>query len=70
MVNIPISSLSEAALAGVIDAFILREGTDYGHQDLNIDEKRKRVRRQLENGRAGIFYYPATDHVAIDLVGD
>ena len=30
MINIPMSELTQEALLGVVDAFILREGTDYG----------------------------------------
>ena len=32
--------LSDEALAGVIDSFVLKEGTDYGHRDYSIEEKR------------------------------
>ena len=65
MIRIPLETLSDEALAGVIDAYILREGTDYGHQEYDIEEKRRRVRRQLEKGEAGVFYYPESDFVDI-----
>ena len=67
MIEIPFSELSAIALAGVIDAFILREGTDYGHQDIDMDTKRARVRRQLENGQAAIYFYPENEHIDIQL---
>ena len=47
MVVISIEDLSEQALQGVIDAFVLREGTDYGHRDISLQEKRARVRRLI-----------------------
>ena len=37
--------LSAEALTGVVDAFILREGTDYGVQEYTLEEKRQRVLR-------------------------
>ena len=49
IVEIPLQALSPEALIGVIDAFILREGTDYGDRVYTLDEKRDRVRRLLES---------------------
>ncbi len=70
MIEVPYTELSSAALEGVIDAFILREGTDYGHADPSLDDKRQRVRRQLESGQAAIFYHPDEDFVDLQLVSD
>ena len=36
--KIPQQELSSDALVGVIDAFILREGTDYGPQEYTLEE--------------------------------
>ena len=49
-ISIPPDQLTSEALLGVIDAFILREGTDYGHQEFTLDEKRSRVRAMLQRG--------------------
>jgi uncharacterized protein YheU (UPF0270 family) len=68
MIKIPFGDLSPEALRGVVDAFILREGTDYGHRDIGIDEKREKVTRLLENGRAMIYYYPENEHIDIHMV--
>ena len=67
MIKIPASELSAEALLGVIDASILREGTDYGHQDITLEEKRKRVRNMLHQGRAEICFYPENEHIDIVL---
>ena len=67
MIKIPTSELSEEALLGVIDAFILREGTAYGHQDFTLEEKRKRVRSMLQQGQAEICFYPENEHIDIVL---
>lgn len=66
-VVVPPGALSDDALTGVIDAFILREGTDYGHRDIPIEEKRARVRALIDAGRAEILYYPDEDYVDLQL---
>lgn len=55
-VEVPLTALSEAALAGVIEGFILREGTDYGEQETPHRLKVEQVRRQLERGEIVIVY--------------
>ena len=66
-VLVPMDQLSEAALRGLVDAFILREGTDYGHVDTPFEEKRKQVRAQLERGEVVIAFDPATETVNLVL---
>lgn len=68
MLVIPADELSEQALLGVIDAFVLREGTDYGHRDISIDEKRARVRKLLASGLAEIRFYPENDFIDIQML--
>ena len=53
---------------GVMDAFILREGTDYGHEEITIDQKRSRVLSMLQSGEAEIVFYQESDHIDIVLV--
>ena len=65
MINIPMSELTQEALLGVVDAFILREGTDYGHQDYTLEEKRQRVIAMLQGGKAVICFYPENEHIDI-----
>ena len=63
---IPHSELSDAALVGVIRAFVLREGTDYGEREFTLEEKVANVRAQLESGDAQILFDP--DTASIDIV--
>ncbi len=65
MVEVPYTDLSDAALAGVVESFVLREGTDYGHRDVGFDEKCRSVKRQLEQGSAAIVYDSVTDSINI-----
>jgi len=60
VINIPFEALSAEALDGVIDDYVNREGTDYGHRDFDLQQKRDAVRRQLASGRAVITYDPLT----------
>jgi uncharacterized protein YheU (UPF0270 family) len=63
---IPHGDLSEDALRGVIESFVLREGTDYGERELALEQKFAQVLRQLVRGEARVVYDPATG--SIDIV--
>jgi len=67
---VPMERLSAEALLGLIDAFVLREGTDYGHEDISIDAKRASVRRQLDRGDVVIAFDPETEGVNLVLARD
>ena len=64
-VEIPHRDLSEAALRGVVESFVLREGTDYGQRDYSLEEKIAAVMRQLDRGEAAIVFDPETETVSI-----
>jgi len=63
---VPHSELSPDALTGVIESYVLREGTDYGERDVPFDTKVMQVRRQLERREAEIVFDPNTE--SIDIV--
>jgi uncharacterized protein len=65
VIKIPFGMLSSDALDGVIDDFVNREGTDYGHGDYDLAQKRDAVRRQLLSGSAVIAYDPRTQTTTI-----
>ena len=54
--TIPWQSLSDEALAGVIEEFVSREGTEYGAEEIPIERKCQQVRDQLARGEAIITY--------------
>lgn len=64
-VNIPEGSLSDDALAGIIESFILREGTDYGAHELAHESKIERVRKQLSRGDIKIVFDPDSESVTL-----
>ena len=43
-IEIPFESLTPEALTGVLESFVLREGTDYGEVELSFAEKVARLR--------------------------
>ena len=46
---IPMERLSEDSVNGLIEEFILREGTDYGHFDYTLDQKKTQLLKQLKS---------------------
>lgn len=56
--EIPHTSLSKESLRGVIEDFILREGTDYGSLEYSLDEKVLQVMKQIESGKVKILFDP------------
>jgi hypothetical protein len=65
---VPYTQLSADALQGVIDSFILREGTDYGAHTFSHEQKVAQVLRQLERGEARILFDPLDSSVTIVAV--
>ena len=62
---IPPHMLSPEALHRVIEAFVTREGTDYGIQDVSLASKVLQVRQQLDAGTAVIVYDEGTESCTI-----
>ena len=65
-VVVPHTELSADALRGVVESFVLREGTDYGEREFSLEQKLAHVYRQLERGEARIVFDPSTE--SIDIV--
>jgi uncharacterized protein len=65
-VVVPHTELTPDTLNGVIESFVLREGTDYGEHDVSFETKVAQVLRQLERREAEIVFDPNTE--SIDIV--
>jgi uncharacterized protein len=63
---IPHQDLSASALRGVLESFVLREGTDYGEREVSFDQKVAQVLQQLERGEAQIIFDAVLE--SIDIV--
>jgi uncharacterized protein len=53
------------ALRGVIEAFVTRQGTDYGAQEVPLAIKVCQVHQQLDAGTAVLVYDEATERCTI-----
>ena len=62
---IPHSELTPEALRGVIESFVLREGTDYGEREFSLEQKVNHVLGQLQCGEAQVLFDPQTESVQI-----
>lgn len=69
-VEIPWTALSPAALQGVVDDFLLREGTDYGAVEVEHSKKVERIRKQLKNGDVRIVFDPDSGSVTLLTLKD
>jgi uncharacterized protein YheU (UPF0270 family) len=64
-VVVPHRELSSEALRGVVESFVLREGTDYGERESSFESKIADVMLQLERGEAEIVFDPVTESIGI-----
>jgi len=64
-IEIPPEALSDEALRGVLENFVLREGTDYGPGEWSLEDKVDQVMAQLRRREARIVYDPATESVTV-----
>ena len=62
---VPVQEAEAELLRAVIEAFVLREGTEYGAREYTLDEKVAHVELQLRRGEARIVYDPNTQSVDI-----
>lgn len=69
-IEIPLERLNPETLHRVIEAFVGREGTDYGHREVTWESKVQDVRRQLERGDARIVFNPKTETTDILTVDE
>ena len=63
--EIPHTELAPETLQRLIESFVLREGTDYGHQDPQLENKVEQVKKQLDSGRAIIVYSMDDESISI-----
>lgn len=67
-VQVPPDALAPETLVRVIEAFVLREGTDYGPAEYSLADKVAHVRAQIERGDAAIYFDPRTETVDIQTI--
>ncbi len=63
--KIPFPSLSDEALAGLIQEFVSREGTEYGEVEASLEEKSQQILLQIQSGEAEIVFDAETQTTSI-----
>lgn len=53
---IPAQALSNDVLNAIIEEFVLREGTEYGAEDVTLADKIAQVNKQLSHGSIVLVY--------------
>ena len=56
LVDVDYELLSAEALRGLVEEFITREGTEYGHREFSLDDKVRQVEHQLASGDVKIVF--------------
>lgn len=64
-VVVPLDALNEDTIRAIIESFILREGTDYGREEVGFETKVTQVEKQLAKGDVKIVFDPNTETVGI-----
>lgn len=53
---VPWQQLSAEALNGIIEEFIMREGTDYGELEVSLQTKKNQLIQQLQQNKIVLVY--------------
>ncbi|MDW6002769.1 YheU family protein [Vibrio mangrovi] len=64
---VPWQTIDPDTLDNLIREFILREGTDYGEQEVSLEDKVAQVKQQIQTGEAVIVYSELHESVDIQL---
>lgn len=64
---VPWQEIAPETLDNLIKEFILREGTDYGSQEVSLEHKIEQVRQQIKSGDAVILFSELHQQIDIKL---
>ena len=62
---IPYQALEPDTLNNLIESFILREGTDYGKEEIPLSQKTANILQQLKEGTIVILYSQLSQSVTL-----
>jgi uncharacterized protein YheU (UPF0270 family) len=65
VIEIPAERLNAEIMTAIIEEFILREGTDYGAQEVDFASKISQVKALLEAGEVTITFDPKTENCTL-----
>lgn len=63
---IPWQQLNSDTLQRLIESYVLREGTDYGDEEVSLTDKAQAVLQQIQQGQVLILYSEL--HESVDLL--
>lgn len=63
---IPWQDIDTVTLDNLLESVVLREGTDYGSQELSFDTKVEQLKQRLKTGEAVVVYSEL--HESVDVV--
>ena len=69
-IEISPSQISTDALNGIIENFILREGTDYGIVEVEFEKKKNQIQRQIDHGDVKVVFDQTTETVSLITIHD
>jgi uncharacterized protein YheU (UPF0270 family) len=67
---VPWQEISKDALNGIIEEFIMREGTDYGEQEASLEKKKQDLLNQLQTGHIVLVYSELHETVNLMLASE
>lgn len=62
---IPYTELPPDTLQNLLEYYVLREGTDYGDQEISLQQKVEQVKKQLLTGEIVITYSELHETVSL-----
>ncbi|MGH0031617.1 MAG: YheU family protein [Myxococcota bacterium] len=70
MIRLEADQLTRAALRGLVEEFVTRDGTDYGAVEQSLDAKIAQVERQIAAGEVVIVFDPESESANLALASD
>lgn len=64
-IEIPWRELTAETLDALIEAFVMREGTDYGEHEVALADKVEQIRRQIQRGQVRVLFDTDTESVTL-----
>ena len=68
--EIPYKELATETLRAIIEDFVSKEGTDYGHEDFSFETKISQVMKSLEVGKAIVTFDAESETCSIATKDD
>jgi uncharacterized protein len=64
-VIIPVEQINTDTLDNLVETFITREGTDYGANEVSLEEKVRQIKKQLRMGDIVVVFDAASESANI-----